>query len=430
MSFEAPIELRKILRRTLTGLGGKVPRRSIFAAVYALHREAHGLGLTEPCRSLDIFQDVELAPYPELAALESPMLSLMWRDHDCLGWTFQCLNDPGREKLDKRMVDGGKIEPHEICCKTQIFTERYMVEWILQNSLGFTWLCMCRKHGWTPDAEPTLAALETRRIEWRERMDVGAVAPDELMPIENALEDRWKYFVPQPFPDDAIKKAPESVHKLKILDPAVGPGAFILAAYDHVVCFLLEQWKHEIADHAPLVNEFGDSFLLHLPNLANAALYGVDLDPAVLPLLRAMLYAKIERTHRMLGNDLASCPPVSFSNIVAARPLPGTLPEVKDLQRKHPDLPLLDFWSDTHKHVPVVGSLYKSEVWPDRDSMLDLFADRFRIDNESQQRRLAALRDLLDRTTAKHSIAWGGNRRGLAEEIAEIHVAIGSLTKS
>jgi len=55
--------------------------------------------------------------------------------------------------LDEKINASGKIEPHEIASKTQMFTERYMVEWLLQNSLGLTWLCMCRKHGWTADAE-------------------------------------------------------------------------------------------------------------------------------------------------------------------------------------------------------------------------------------------------------------------------------------
>ena len=30
----------------------------------------------------------------------------------------------------------GKIEPREVGAKTQMFTERYMVDWLLQNSLG------------------------------------------------------------------------------------------------------------------------------------------------------------------------------------------------------------------------------------------------------------------------------------------------------
>ena len=63
-----------------------------------------------------------------------------WGDDTTLGWVYQYWNDPDREALDKKIADGGKIEPHEIAQKTQMFTERYMVEWLLQNSLGLSWL--------------------------------------------------------------------------------------------------------------------------------------------------------------------------------------------------------------------------------------------------------------------------------------------------
>ena len=60
-----------------------------------------------------------------------------------LGWVYQYWNDPERERLDAKINDGGKIELHEIASKPQMFTERYMVEWILQNSLGLMWFTLC-----------------------------------------------------------------------------------------------------------------------------------------------------------------------------------------------------------------------------------------------------------------------------------------------
>src|SRR3954469_5020353 len=114
----------------------------------------------------------------------------------CLGLNavYQYWNDPEREKLDEKISGGGKIEPHEIASKTQMFTERYMVEWLLQNSLGLTWLCICRRNGWTADAERMLPVLEARRVAWRAKREAGEVALDALMPIESDLEDAWKYY--------------------------------------------------------------------------------------------------------------------------------------------------------------------------------------------------------------------------------------------
>ena len=91
-----------------------------------------------------------------IEALDDPALASCWTDDMTLGWVYQYWNDPEREALDEKLNAGGKVEPHEIASKTQMFTERYMVDWLLQNSLGPMWLAMCRKHGWTADCERPL----------------------------------------------------------------------------------------------------------------------------------------------------------------------------------------------------------------------------------------------------------------------------------
>ena len=108
-------------------------------------------------------------------ALDDSELETCWTDDMTLGWVYQYWNDPEREALDAKINAGGKIEPHEIASKTQMFTERYMVDWLLQNSLGPMWLAMCKKHGWTPEVEAngTLARLEERRIDWRAKRDAA-----------------------------------------------------------------------------------------------------------------------------------------------------------------------------------------------------------------------------------------------------------------
>jgi len=123
-----------------------------------------------------------------------------WRDDTTLGWVYQYWNDPEREALDDKLNSGGKVAPHEIASKTQMFTERYMVEWLLHNSLGQQWLAICQQNGWTPEAvaDGTLDALEVRRQDWREQRDRGEVALDALMPLETEQEERWKYWVKQP----------------------------------------------------------------------------------------------------------------------------------------------------------------------------------------------------------------------------------------
>jgi hypothetical protein len=221
--------------------------------------------------------------------LDDPELVTAWTDDTTLGWVYQYWNDPDREALDAKINEGGKIEPHEIASKTQMFTERYMVEWLLQNSLGLTWLAMCKKHQWTPDADRVLPALEERRAEWRKKRETGEVALDALMPIEGELEQHWKYYVPQSIPDDAVASSPESVRAIKILDPACGSGHFLVIAFD-----LLAALYHEEARHlgkALTDKEVAEAILEN-------NLHGIDIDPRAIQIAVAGLSLKAKTVAR------------------------------------------------------------------------------------------------------------------------------------
>ena len=132
------------------------------------------------------------------------------------------------KRWTRRSPTVAKSKPNEIASKTQMFTERYMVEWLLHNSLGTLWLAICKKNAWTPDASRVLDSLDARRAEWRERRERGEVALDALMPIEGELEEHWKYYVPQQIPDDMVSTAPASIEKVQILEPACGSGTSCL----------------------------------------------------------------------------------------------------------------------------------------------------------------------------------------------------------
>ncbi len=215
--------------------------------------------------------------------LDDPRLAGAWTDDTTLGWVYQYWNDPEREALDAKIAGGGKVEPHEIASKTQMFTERYMVEWLLHNSLGVQWLCICKKHGWRPDAEAVLPDLDARRAEWRKKREAGEVALDALMPIAEGLEDRWKYYVPQPIPEDAISSARDSVKELKILDPACGSGHFLVIAFDLLAALYEEEARHRGESWSK--KEIAESILEN-------NLHGVDIDPRAVQIAAAALFLK------------------------------------------------------------------------------------------------------------------------------------------
>ena len=235
----------------------------------------------------------ELFPVPVstlrrvVEALNDPALVSAWTDDTTLGWVYQYWNDPEREALDDKLNGGGKVEPHEIASKTQMFTERYMVEWLLQNSLGQQWLAICARNGWEPEAvmDGTLARLEMRRKDWREKRESGDVKLDALMPIETEAEERWKYWVQQP--ELTGEGIPSSIKDLKIFDPACGSGHFLVIAFDLLFAFYAEEARHRKED-----NEEAWSDRTIVESILENNLFGLDLDPRAVQIAAAGLYIK------------------------------------------------------------------------------------------------------------------------------------------
>jgi Eco57I restriction-modification methylase len=220
-----------------------------------------------------------------IEALNNPALQDAWMDDTTLGWVYQYWNDPEREALDAKLNDGGKVEQHEIASKTQMFTERYMVEWMLHNTLGQMWLAMCKKNKWIAEVEAdgTLERLEQRRKEWRQKRENSEVALDALMPIETEAEDRWKYWVPQPLTDSLVENAPKSLKNFKMIDPACGSGHYLVIAfsllfalYQEEACHRQENWSDEEIVESILENN----------------LYGIDIDPRAVQIAAAALILK------------------------------------------------------------------------------------------------------------------------------------------
>lgn len=229
-------------------------------------------------------------------AIDNDELEPCWSDDTTLGWVYQYFNDPDREALDDKLNSRGKVEPHEVASKTQLFTERYMVEWLLQNSLGQMWLDMCARNWWTPEVveHGVLDALEERRSDWREKREAGEVELDELMPINSDVEERWKYYVPQG--EDvgaravsaagAPSGAPnvlDSLRDLKLLDPACGSGHFLVIAFDLLFALYKEEARHR---GETWTDEQITGWIIE------DNLHGIDIDRRAVQIAAAALYLK------------------------------------------------------------------------------------------------------------------------------------------
>ena len=249
-----------------------------------------------------------------IEALDHPDLRTCWTDDMTLGWVYQYWNDPEREALDVKLAGGGKLAPHEIASKTQMFTERYMVDWTLQNTLGPMWLAICHNHGWIPDVvrDGTLDALEARRADWRARREAGQVGLTELMPLHTPTERRWAYTLPQPLPPDAAP--PDSVRDLRLLDPAMGSGHFLVIALDLLYALYQEEARHRGEAHLPRWSPRAA-----VERILSHNLHGLDLDPRAVQIAAAALWLKA----RALAPDAR--PPAL--NLVASRLSLASLPE-------------------------------------------------------------------------------------------------------
>lgn len=237
--------------------------------------------------------------------LNRPELASCWTDDMTLGWVYQFWNDPQRKRLDEKINPKtrwgtGKIEAHEISSKTQVFTDRYIVDWLLQNSVGSIWLAICEQQGWTPDVQSqgVLAKLQARREDWRAKWASRDVELTRALPIDSEAERRWAYYVPEGISDETIQQAPSSLRELKILDPAVGSGHFLVVALDLLVPLYREEARHRGACKDP---EWSDQAIVQ--RIVSHNLHGIDLDPRAVQIAAAALWLKAQQLAPKLKLD-------------------------------------------------------------------------------------------------------------------------------
>lgn len=126
-----------------------------------------------------------------------------FRAEDALGWTYQFWQTEKKKEVN---ASGRKIEGYDICAVTQLFTEPYMVQFLLQNTLGAWWL--------------------------------------HLHP-ESPLREEWRYYREGVHHD--FSAWPESPAELKILDPCCGSGHFLVAAF-HMLLAMRRELGEETED--------------------------------------------------------------------------------------------------------------------------------------------------------------------------------------
>ncbi|MCQ4334815.1 BREX-1 system adenine-specific DNA-methyltransferase PglX, partial [Natronomonas sp. F2-12] len=164
-----------------------------------------------------------------------------WESDEALGWVYQYFGEKEREVLDDRIKNENyKVAGTDIATKTQLFTPRYIVEWMVDNSLGRTWLEM---YG------------QTTRIDNKENCFY-------LAPLEQSLVEREK----------------KAVEDITVLDPACGSGHMLFYAFDVLYQMYLEE---------------GEVPEKYIPReILRNNLFGIDIDSGAAQIAALSLYLK------------------------------------------------------------------------------------------------------------------------------------------
>ncbi len=156
-----------------------------------------------------------------LEALVEGLPAEVFTASDALGWVYQFWQSQNKADVNRSET---KIGADELPAVTQLFTEPYMVDFLLDNSLGAWWAA--RR---LTDADIEAAQSEA---ELREKAAIPSVPLDYLRFVTQTDPDGQS---PWRTAAGTFDGWPEQLAKLKVLDPCCGSGHFLIAAFAMLV---------------------------------------------------------------------------------------------------------------------------------------------------------------------------------------------------
>ncbi|HCE2169893.1 TPA: N-6 DNA methylase [Vibrio parahaemolyticus] len=150
----------------------------------------------------------------ELESLIAQLDPKTYQAQDSLGWCYQFWQTKKKDQVNK---SGVKIGAQELSPVTQLFTEPYMVSFLLDNALGAWW------------ANKRLSQDDLIRAnneqELRELAAIPGVPLEYLRFSKEEEATQWKPAA------GGFEKWPEHLSELKTLDPCCGSGHFLVAVF-------------------------------------------------------------------------------------------------------------------------------------------------------------------------------------------------------
>jgi len=231
---------------------------------------------------LNLINDAEIAP--------------LWSEDETIGWIYQYFNSK-EERKAMRDASQAPRNSRELAVRNQFFTPRYVVEFLVDNTLGRLWF--------------NATGGDTHL---RERCQYLLVKPDEAPLAATKLRDP---------------------RTLKLLDPACGSMHFGLYAFDLFVEICREAWAweqvhgpgsldvstHPQAVFKPLSQTYPDqdAYLRDVPRLIiEHNIYGVDIDPRAAQIASLALWLRAQRAWHDAGVKAKNRPLIGRGHVVAA----------------------------------------------------------------------------------------------------------------
>ncbi|MFN7608557.1 MAG: Eco57I restriction-modification methylase domain-containing protein, partial [Ralstonia sp.] len=217
-------------------------------------------------------------------------------EDETIGWIYQYFNSK-EERKAMREASQAPRNSRELAVRNQFFTPRYVVEFLVDNTLGRLWF------NWTGG--------------------------------QTGLRDRCQYLLVKPDEQPEPAKRLRDPRTIKLLDPACGSMHFGLYAFDLFLEIYREAWAWEqthgpgcldsetggSADLKPLSQTYADqeAFLHDVPLLIiEHNIYGVDIDPRAAQIASLALWLRAQRAWHEAGVKAKDRPQVGRGHVVAA----------------------------------------------------------------------------------------------------------------
>lgn len=281
--------------------GGMAPGVALLpeSAGYRLYVESLFDELSTEVKVLFDRRDPAAVLWPRRATFESLLdvlntteLSGVWGEDETIGWVYQFFNS-GEERRRMRDESPTPRNSRELAVRNQFFTPRYVVEFLVDNTLGRLWI--------------------------------------EMYGEGTALSTLCRYFVKsdQEQPRPRPRKDPRD---LRILDPACGSGHFLLYCFDLLLIIYEEAWAANLPSvrsqttGRTLREDYPDLAALRLAAPALVIehnLHGIDIDARAAQIAPLALWLRAQRAWKDASVPAAERPPVRRTHIVVAEPMPG-----------------------------------------------------------------------------------------------------------